>query len=76
MAFTCNIDRRGRLTRFIMGVLQEIAAACVLLFLALPHHSTLGWIIGIVLIIGGAFTIFEARMSWCAFRAMGFKTRF
>jgi hypothetical protein len=35
----------------------------------------LGFIVGGVLVAGGAFSLFEAMNGWCAARALGFKTR-
>lgn len=35
----------------------------------------LGWLLGGVLVAGGAFSLFEAMNGWCAARALGFKTR-
>jgi hypothetical protein len=35
----------------------------------------LGWLVGGVLVVGGAFSLFEAANGWCAARALGFKTR-
>jgi len=66
MAMTCNIDRTGRRLRLIMG-LVGVGLSIPLFFV----H----WLIGLLVLAGGAFAIFEASIGWCAARAMGFKTR-
>lgn len=70
----CNIDARGKLLRLIYGLLFLIAGVLLTLFWARPNHSTLAWIISILLILAGAFAIFEAHKGWCILRATGFKT--
>ena len=73
MAMTCNIDSRGRLLRALIG-LVFIVLALILVFVLPPT----GWrrAVVVVLTLGGVFCLFEARMGWCAVRAMGLKTRF
>jgi hypothetical protein len=71
----CNIDSRGKRMRLVSG-LVEIASALVLAAAwAWPSRSPLAWIVVILLLLGGAFSIFEAWAGWCALRAMGIKTR-
>ncbi len=71
----CNIDARGRRARLISGILVLFVAIVVL---ALAYAAVLTawwwWLIGALLLIAGAFQIFEARAGWCVMRAMGFKT--
>jgi hypothetical protein len=75
MALTCNIDARGKRARLISGILQLVAAVCVAGFWGWPTGSRIAWVFASVLMIGGAFTVFEARAGWCVLRAMGMKTR-
>lgn len=70
----CNIDRRGQTVRMTVGV------ACVIAGLVLGGLTLLlGWplwiyVPAVCLVLGGGFSIFEARTKWCAVRAMGFRT--
>jgi VIT1/CCC1 family predicted Fe2+/Mn2+ transporter len=75
MALTCNIDQRGKVARLIYGIVMIIAAVLVIAFWAIGTGGWLPWSIVVVLLLFGAFSIFEARRGWCAVRAMGFKTR-
>ena len=74
MAFTCNIDRRGRRVRGVVGgvvVLIGVGLA------AAAWWTGLGLALGVpaaAAILAGAFGLFEAANGWCAVRAMGFKT--
>ncbi len=74
MNLSCNIDSRGRRIRLAIGVVLTLAGASVLLLLA-PASGTWCWIVGACILISGLFGLFEARYSWCALRAMGFKTQ-
>lgn len=76
MALECNIGQRGirfrrRLGLFLVGIGLAIAG------LLLMTGSALGftWFAPAGFILGGAFSLFEARMGWCAFRALGFRTK-
>lgn len=72
----CNIDARGQAARLITGigaVSFGLVLAAFTMLGVLP--TTLGWIAVSGSILGGAFSIFEARAAWCVVRAMGFKTR-
>ena len=42
----------------------------------MPIPEPLGQQAVVAAVIGGAFSIFEARAGWCIVRALGFKTRF
>ncbi|MCX7405045.1 MAG: hypothetical protein NT089_04910 [Planctomycetia bacterium] len=74
----CNIDFRGRALRTTMGILTGLIGGGAVggwYLGVLPNflpYWTLG--IGIALLLGGAFMIFEGVNGWCAVRAMGFKT--
>ncbi len=70
----CNIDFRGRALRTTMGILTGLIGGGAVggWCLGVLPSWTLG--IGIALLLGGAFMIFEGVNGWCAVRAMGFKT--
>ena len=79
MAFECNIDARGKTLRFIGGIfalLGGVVGYYILDAEYLPIPETLGQLGVVAALIGGAFSIFEARAGWCIVRALGFKTRF
>ncbi len=71
---TPNIDRRGRRARLIAGIVVDLCG--VGLVLAGVAHGRTGLLIGgIVALVCGSFTIFEAANGWCLLRAMGIRTR-
>jgi hypothetical protein len=74
MAFTCNIDQRGKTVRFILGALIESTG--LLLGVLWYFGWAPEWAIwpAIALWLSGVFVLFEAMVGWCAVRAMGFKT--
>ena len=77
LGLTCNIDRRGQRARAVVGVVLLIAAG-VWFYLAATRFgtpATVSLIVGISLVIGGLFCLFEAANGWCAVRAMGFRTK-
>ena len=74
MGMTCNIDAKGKRLRLIGGITTLIAGVVLLITWTTHAAGAFPWIVSIVLILGGAFMIFEARAGWCAIRAMGFKT--
>jgi hypothetical protein len=76
MPLTCNIDGRGKLIRLICGIVALGAGIVVLLAWALGSAAVTPWLISLVLTVGGAFAIFEARAGWCVVRAMGVRTPF
>jgi hypothetical protein len=69
---TCNIDRRGRWARGILGVLIVLGALAW--HLALPDVDL--WIHGLRLLMGivGLLTMLGGFIGWCAIRALGFRT--
>lgn len=74
MALTCNIDRRGKTFRFVMGAfLESIGLALGVLWF---FEWTPAWTIwpAAAIWLSGMFVLFEAAVGWCAMRAMGFKT--
>jgi uncharacterized membrane protein HdeD (DUF308 family) len=74
MALQCNIDSKGKAARLIWGILLLIAGIIVLFLWPLNGGGAVAWIVTSLMILAGAFGIFEARAGWCVVRAMGFKT--
>lgn len=74
MGLTCNIDRRGKRVRAILGVILVLGA---LGFAAgawmTGRYVAFGLPAGMAL-LAGLFGLFEAANGWCAVRAMGYKT--
>jgi RsiW-degrading membrane proteinase PrsW (M82 family) len=75
MSLTCNIDARGKATRLRIGIIGLFIGAALLFAWALPTGGTLPWLITTGVLVGAAFSVFEARAGWCVVRAMGFHTR-
>jgi hypothetical protein len=72
---TCNIDQRGRNVRAVSGALCVTAAVLLaILALVLNFGAWWVWLLAVLLGVGGAFQIYEARRGWCALRALGVKT--
>lgn len=69
MDWQCNIDRRGRLFRGILGLLLLGAG----LWLVIGTERDFR---GSGAIAAGVFALFEAVRGWCAIRAMGIGTPF
>jgi hypothetical protein len=59
--------------RGVLGV-ACLVAGVVLWFVAWPEGVYLRWILRIGLPLAGAFSLYEARRSWCALRDLGIKT--
>ena len=74
MAFTCNIDARGKLVRLWYGIALIVVGALLLFTWAMPRGTVLAWVVTVACVLGGAFAIFESRKGWCVLRAMGMKT--
>lgn len=64
--FRRNIEGRGRITRGITAIL---------LILGGVYAVTQIWWLGLLLLLSGAFVLFEALRGWCVMRACGIKTR-
>jgi len=64
--FSRNIGRGGRIFRGVNGVCLLVAG----IFMA--WH--IRWV-SLILIVSGAFVLFEAVRGWCFLRACGIKTR-
>jgi hypothetical protein len=75
MPLQCNIDSRGRVARLVYGLVLLAGGVAMLFGWALRTGSAIAWIVTALLLVGGAFAVFEARAGWCVVRAMGFKTR-
>jgi hypothetical protein len=63
---TPNIDRRGRIARAIYGAVLLIVGGVAVFYV---------WWAGALLIVAGAFGLYEAKRGWCLMRACGIKTR-
>ena len=73
----CNIDAKGKLFRFIIGIFSILAGIVMIsLFNFNMFISKELFVIGIFSIVGGLFAIWEAREGWCIVRAIGIKTPF
>lgn len=68
-AWTCNISWKGRIIRFLLGLIFLAAG----IFLIVAKDSAF-W--GMGLCAFGAFGMFEGLKGWCAMRALGVKTPF
>ena len=66
--FAPNITGRGRIFRGVCGLVL-VAAGVVLALLANR------WL-GVVVVLAGGFSLFEAVRGWCVMRACGIKTKF
>jgi len=62
--WSCNIDKRGRIVRIILGLAMLVAG--ILLLLRTDHDF---WATGLCAL--GLFGLFEGVKGWCALRAMG-----
>lgn len=70
----CNIDARGKAARLIWGIILLLGGILLAVFWALPAGGWLAWTVSVVVVLGGAFAIFESRAGWCVLRAMGLRT--
>jgi len=74
MGLTCNIDRRGKRVRAILGAVLILSAlGLAIAAWTTGRHTAFGVPAGIAL-LAGLFGLFEAANGWCAVRAMGCKT--
>ena len=71
---TCNIDAKGKLVRFIYGIVFLLAGFVLMIFWAMSAQTIVAWAVSILLMLIGALAVFAARSGWCIVRAMGFKT--
>ena len=70
----CNIDKRGQNVRMVMGVIFIVVGIVAFVLTYLRGWSLWLYLVAGVVLLGGAFAIFEARQKWCAVRAMGIRT--
>ena len=61
-----NIDKKGRLVRGL---------AALALFLGAGFGFAVSVWLGLMLLVPGAFVLFEALRGWCALRACGIRTK-
>jgi hypothetical protein len=74
MPLTCNIDKRGRKVRLVIGVILD-CLGCLMIVGGILTSEAILLGAGVAACLGGSFMIFEGAAGWCAIRAMGFKTR-
>ena len=73
----CNIDAKGKLFRFTIGIFSILSGIIVIsLFNFNIFISEEILIMGVFSIVGGLFSIWEAREGWCIVRAIGIRTPF
>ena len=79
MPLACNIDAKGKAIRLVGGLLAILGGLFGYFVVnqgVLPIPETLGHTGVALVLLSGAFSIFEARSGWCVVRALGFRTRF
>ena len=76
MPLQCNIDAKGKAIRLIYGIVFFVAGVLLIFLWARPAGGWLRWTLGLLLLLGGGFAIFESRAGWCVIRAIGMKTPF
>ena len=75
MALTCNIGAAGKAFRLKIGMASVFGGVVLGILVALGVLSSpIFWLPVAGGILGGAFSIWEARAGWCVVRAVGFKT--
>jgi uncharacterized membrane protein HdeD (DUF308 family) len=74
MPLKCNIDAKGKSARLINGIVLIVVGLVLMCVWPMRSESIFAWAVTIILILGGAFMVFEARAGWCVIRAMGWKT--
>jgi len=73
----CNIDAKGKLFRFTIGIFSILSGIIIIsLFNFNIFISEEILIMGVFSIVGGLFSIWEAREGWCIVRAIGIRTPF
>ena len=75
MKFQCNIGKGGRLFRIIVGLILIVDAYLLYRFEA-PGPGLLSTLFQLAIALFGAFCVFEGVVGWCAFRALGMRTKF
>jgi hypothetical protein len=74
MALTCNIGAAGKAFRLKIGIATVFVGLVLGFVTAIGVLPSIAWVAVAGSLLGGAFSIFEARAGWCVVRAMGFKT--
>jgi hypothetical protein len=75
MPLQCNIDAKGRRARLIFGlIVLSVALLYTILSLIMGFASGTTWLLAGILAVGGVFNLLQAKLGWCAVRAMGIKT--
>lgn len=75
MALTCNIGAAGKAFRLKLGIVSVSGGVILGLMMVLGVLSSpIFWLPVTGCILGGAFSIWEARAGWCVVRAMGIRT--
>ena len=74
MALTCNIGAAGKAFRLKIGIATVFSGLVLGFITAIGVLPSIAWVAVAGSLLGGAFSIFEARAGWCVVRAMGFKT--
>ena len=73
----CNIDAKGKLFRFTIGIFSTLSGIIIIsLFNFNIFISEEILIMGVFSIVGGLFSVWEAREGWCIVRAIGIRTPF
>jgi len=73
----CNIDAKGKLFRFTIGIFSILSGIIIIsLFNFNIFISEEILIMGVFSIVGGLFSVWEAREGWCIVRAIGIRTPF
>jgi hypothetical protein len=74
----CNIDSKGKAVRLAAGIACLVIATMVgamALAGVFDSGAKIGFIVAGLLLVSGAFMVFEGWSGWCVVRAMGFKTK-
>ncbi|MBL6884809.1 hypothetical protein N9M86_00660 [Euryarchaeota archaeon] len=74
MALTCNIGAAGKAFRLRIGIATVFGGLVLGLIAATGILPSIAWVAVAGSLLGGSFSIWEARAGWCVVRAMGFKT--
>jgi hypothetical protein len=74
MAFECNLEPRGKMLRFVMGVIFFADGMLLGLLWAWRTGSRTAWITCVIMVIAGAYMMWAGKRGWCACRALGIKT--
>jgi uncharacterized membrane protein len=76
VALQCNIDQRGRMIRFRIGLCLLALALLLALGWALPFASKAGAVVAVLVALAGIGSCIEARLGYCVARGAGFRVPF